>query len=485
MRIQFSISPESANPVPINELQCQYLWVKLCETLKGAKACIQDASLQHIQESHDILKSLAGLANEAEKLVHDCCDAKWIQAAMIFANAKEHFASLTFKLRLYMELLQIIFEEGATKEFLIKLLDQKWIDDVKDEEVHFIDEKAKEDRQRLLLRLIHDGSSDSKNLIRRLQISSNRATFLQDNATSVIDAWKVEYKSIHRVPKGQLGKGGSATVHKVTWLGKDFAEKCFHGPENEDIQKEASLLAGLSHPNILPLFCYATRDHSCSLIMELMDEDLHSLMMRRLGNEETLDVPFKFLEAVDIMLQIAEGMNYLHQNRVVHQDLKSMNILVKYNEHDMHVYAKVADFGLSIIKELSCTYSNLPTDLGTTRWMAPELFGDSEHHNVGPSSSNESNLSLKYHFKVDVYSFGMVCYEILTGHIPFFNFKVMDLQKKIKDGLRPNMPEQCPKQLSSLVKACYHPDPKARPPFHDICVELRHIMCSLMVDSTS
>jgi hypothetical protein len=480
MHIQILISPESANVVPINELQCQYLLEKLCDTLKGAKACIQDASLQHVQELHDTLKILARLAKEAEKLVHDCCDAEWIQAAMIFGNAKEHFASLTFKLRLYMELLESNFKEGATKEFLTKLQDRKWIDDVKHEEFHVIDEKAKEDRRRLLLRLTEVGSSDSETLIRRLHISSNRTTFLRDNATSVIDAWKVEFKSIHRVPNGQIGKGGSATVHKVTWLGKDFAEKCFHGPENDAIRKEASLLAGLSHPNILPLFCCATGGHRCSLVMELMDEDLYSLMTRRLENQEA--PPFKHLEAVDIMLQVAEGMNYLHQNRVVHRDLKSMNILVKYNEYDRHVHAKVADFGLSKIKELSYTSSNLTMDLGTTRWMAPELFRDLEDHNVGPSSSSES---LKYPFKVDVYSFGMVCYEILTGYVPFFNFNLMGLRKRIKDGLRPDMPEHCPEQLSTMVQACYDRDPKARPSFPYICAELRRIMCSLMVDSTS
>ncbi len=59
-----------------------------------------------------------------------------------------------------MELLQNIFEEGTTKEFLTKLQDQKWIDDVKDEEFHFIDEKVEEDQQRSLSRLIHVGSSD-------------------------------------------------------------------------------------------------------------------------------------------------------------------------------------------------------------------------------------------------------------------------------------------------------------------------------------
>jgi hypothetical protein len=304
------------------------------------------------------------MAKEVEILVGDCCDAKWIQSAMILANAKEHFASLAFKLRLNMQLLQSIFKEGATKEFLTKLQDQKWIDGVKDEEFLIIDEKAKKDQQRLLSRLTEGGSSDSKNLIKRLEISSHRATFLQESATNVIDAWKVEYKSIHRVPNGLIGRGSTADLHKVTWLGKDFAENCFHEPENQWILQEASLLAGLSHPNILPLFCYATGDHGCSLVMELMDEDLYSLMTRRLGNEETLDGPFKLLEAVDIMLQVGEGMNYLHQNRVVHRDLKSMNILVKYNEHDRHVYAKVADFGLSRIKEFRAANSLQTVDVG-------------------------------------------------------------------------------------------------------------------------
>ncbi|KAH8966578.1 hypothetical protein BDL97_03G032900 [Sphagnum fallax] len=484
MHLQILISTQSENPVTINELQCQYLLEKFCDTLTSAKACIQDAYLEYVQESHDILKSLAQLAKEAEKLVRDCCDRELIQAAMIFANAKEHFASLIFKLRLHMELLQSILKEGATKDFLTKLQDRKRIDDVKDKEFHFIDEKAMEDRQRLLSRLIEVGSSDSKNLIKRLEISFHQITFLPKNATNVIDAWKVEPKNIHRVPNGQIGKGGSATVRKVTWLGNDFAEKCFHGRENEAMRKEASLLAGLSHPNILPFFCCVTRARSCSLVMELMDKDLHQLM-EELVNNESQDPPFKLLEAVDIMLQVAEGMNYLHQNKVVHRDLKSENILVKHNECDRHVYAKVADFGLSKIKELSCTYSNLTMDLGTTRWMAPELFGDSEDHNVGPSSSTESNLTLNYHFKVDVYSFGMVCYEILTGCVPFFNIiKMTDLRKRIKDGLRPNMPEQCPEKLSNLIQSCYRPDPKGRPSFPDICVELRHIMFSLMVNST-
>jgi serine/threonine protein kinase len=167
-----------------------------------------------------------------------------------------------------------------------------------------------------------------------------------------------------------------------------------------------------------------------------MDMDLHEFMLKRLEDYENLEGPFELLEAVNIMLQVAEeGMNYLHQKRVIHRDLKSLNVLIKCDEHERHVYAKVANFELSKTKELCCTYTDQSMDVGTTRWMAPELFGDPEFQNAGPSSLRESGLSLKYHFKVDIYSFGMVCYEILARDVPFSNCKLMDLRRRIKDGL--------------------------------------------------
>jgi len=185
-------------------------------------------------------------------------------------------------------------------------------------------------------------------------------------------------------------------VYKIMWHGKHFAEKCFHVPENGSFKTEASILAGLAHPNIVPSFCSATDSRSCSIVMELMDEDHFRLLQKK-----PLDAPFELLEAVDIMLQIAEGTCYLHHNRVIHRDLKLMNILVHC---DGHMYAKVADFGLSKFKKSSCRYSSQTYDRGTTRLMGPELFGDvkDQHH-------GESGKPSQYHFKVDIYSFGMVC----------------------------------------------------------------------------
>ncbi len=359
-----------------------------------------------------------------------------------------------------MQLFQNISKEGGTQEFLIQLQNQKWSDPN-------IDERAEKDRQQLLSRLTKDGSIDSTNLIKRL------------HPPIMIDVCKMSYKNVKRGRK--IGCGGFATVYEVTWFGKQLAEKCFDGLETEAFEKEMSLLAGLSHPNILPLFCIITKADSCSLVTELMDQSLHELMVNRQDNEDSTNhPPFQPLEAVDIMLQVAKGMRYLHVNKVVHRDLKSMNILVKCEEHAGHVYVKVSDFGLSKVKEASCTYSNITPNRGTTRWMAPELFGISEYLNVGTS---ESNSPLKYDlFKADIYSFGMVCYEILTGLLPFHNCTHTDIWKRIlKEGLRPPIPEHCPEQLSKLITTCYHSNPATRPSFDEICVKLRHILCSILV----
>jgi serine/threonine protein kinase len=295
----------------------------------------------------------------------------------------------------------------------------------------------------------------------------------------MIDACKVAHGNVKR--GRQIGKGAFAKVYEVNWLGKQLAEKCFNGPEIEAIQKEMSFLAGLSHPNILPLFGVITKADSCSLVIELMDQDLRDLMLQRKDNKDsTYDPPFQLLEAVDIMLQVAEGMRYLHANKVVHRDLKSMNILVKCEEHSGHVYVKVADFGLSKVKEASCTYSNITLDKGTTRWMAPELFKISKYPNV---LTRESNPPLKYDpLKADIYSFGMVCYEILTGLIPFHDCKLTDLRERIvEEELRPLIPDYCP-ELSELITTCYHSNPATRPSFDEICVKLRHVLCSILVD---
>jgi serine/threonine protein kinase len=163
-----------------------------------------------------------------------------------------------------------------------------------------------------------------------------------------------------------------------------------------------------------------------------------------------------------------------------------MNILVKrIKAHDIeYVVAKVADFGLSKTKERTRTYSNQTLNLGTTRWMAPELINSCAGESKAEMSEGKEK-ELKYPFKSDIYSFGMVCYEILTGDIPFSNLNPSDIKKQVLDLGRPPLPHQCPLLLKRLIKRCWSADPSKRPSFGEICAELRHLKCLLLMPCKS
>jgi serine/threonine protein kinase len=180
--------------------------------------------------------------------------------------------------------------------------------------------------------------------------------------------------------------------------------------------------------------------------------------------------------AVDLMLQVAIGLKYLHSKRIVHRAVKSKNILVKtltgvpaleYKEG--YLTAKLADFGTSKTKISSTRFSKQTSNVGTTLWMAPEVFSID-------SCAVVPGLQLPaYPFKADVYSFAIVCYEILTRKPPFEGEKKDDLSERVKvDRLRPLLPERCPTRLASLIQRCWKHNPRERPEFPKICRELRY-----------
>jgi serine/threonine protein kinase len=138
------------------------------------------------------------------------------------------------------------------------------------------------------------------------------------------------------------------------------------------------------------------------------------------------------------------------------------------------VVAKVADFGLSRTKENSVTYSNQTLNTGTTRWMAPEVIKSCTAESQGEKSNGEA-IEASYPFKRDIYSFAMVCYEILTGDMPFSSTSSqMDVKKMVLDGVRPPLPYECPLLLKHLIERCWSPDARERPRFDEICAELRY-----------
>jgi len=180
-----------------------------------------------------------------------------------------------------------------------------------------------------------------------------------------------------------LGHGASGAVFESVWLALPCAKKVFKGAENVSFWKEADILAALKHPNIIKLFCCTTDAKSCALVMELMSTDLHNLMDDKMKDLKHV-VPFSLPVAVDIMLQVARGSKYIHEQRVGHWDIKSSNILVNPISVPQlaemgYIDVKVAYFGLAKAKLMTSTAVKQTKDIGTTPYRAPELCTQVSH----------------------------------------------------------------------------------------------------------
>ncbi|CAK9195096.1 unnamed protein product [Sphagnum troendelagicum] len=289
--------------------------------------------------------------------------------------------------------------------------------------------------------------------------------------------------------EGHVGSGGFGEVSKVVWRGETYAMKTPRRACINEIKQEIEALVGLNHPHLMRLLCCTDE---CSYIMELMDMSLCDMLLDRHHIS-------CMLQAVDLMLQVAEGMKYLHNMGIVHRDLKPQNILVKRVQEvslDYHPdfqnstssplsnpvwIAKICDFGTSKVKNQSTAYSHQTTPIGTLLYMAPEVY------EVDP----EDEIPERFHpMKTDVYSFGILCSTVVTGipsqlQIDGVKVTAMKFKDSVQEGKRPNLPPDCPARLSGLIKRCWHADPLLRPSFPDICTELRYIKGLLLTDDKS
>ncbi len=138
----------------------------------------------------------------------------------------------------------------------------------------------------------------------------------------------------------------------------------------------------------------------------------------------------------DVVSGIANGIDFLHENRIIHRDIKPENVLLSDGGQP-----KICDFGFAVQEE-----KNDSRYCGTTSYIAPEII-----------------QGKKYTKAVDVFSFGMTLFEIVVGETPFYGHKSSDIVQAIASRRRPKIPEACPEKLKNLIMACWQQDPALRP----------------------
>ncbi|KAE8731464.1 DELLA protein RGL1-like [Hibiscus syriacus] len=260
----------------------------------------------------------------------------------------------------------------------------------------------------------------------------------------------------------ELGSGTFGTVYHGKWRGSDVAIKrikksCFTGRSSEqerltiEFWREADILSKLHHPNVVAFYGVVQDGPGGTMatVTEFMvDGSLRHVLLRK---DRLLDHRKKLIIAMDA----AFGMEYLHSKNIVHFDLKCDNLLVNLKDPSRPI-CKVGDFGLSKIKRNTLVSGGVR---GTLPWMAPELL------NGGSNKVSE---------KVDVFSFGIVLWEILTGEEPYANMHYGAIIGGIvSNTLRPTIPSFCDPEWRKLMEQCWSPNPAARPSFTEIASRLR------------
>ena len=232
-----------------------------------------------------------------------------------------------------------------------------------------------------------------------------------------------------------IGEGGMANVYlaKDTILDRSVAIKVLRGDLSNDdkfirrFQREALSVSNLSHPNIVEVYDVGEEDGGHYIVMEYIDgKTLKQLLKKR----ESLTLS----EVIDIMTQLTDGISHAHASYIIHRDIKPQNIMI---EDDGRI--KITDFGIAMaLNATQLTQTN--SVMGSVHYLAPEQAS-------GKSAT----------IKSDIYSMGILMYELLTGNVPFRGDNAVEIAlKHMKDKI-PSIRKQDPSIPQSveniLIKA--------------------------------
>jgi serine/threonine protein kinase len=244
-----------------------------------------------------------------------------------------------------------------------------------------------------------------------------------------------------------IGEGSFGRVYAGVWKALPVAIKVLKyqlltTDEKTAFEKEVDLLWTCQKPGVVKFLGVCNDPGYCAMVFEQMHRSLYQLLHESGTStpEEQITQP----QRLQIARDIAEGMKNLHELRVVHGDLKSANILLT-----KHLRAKITDFGLSRVREASKSKSTLAPGQspGTISWSAPEIF-------KGRKVSEAS----------DMYSFGVILWELQAYMIPYDGWKLEAIMFQVLiESKNEPIPESCPSEWRRLITNCWNREPDQRP----------------------
>ena len=269
-----------------------------------------------------------------------------------------------------------------------------------------------------------------------------------------------------------IGRGGTSSVFFGNYRGTDVAIKKIKIKEINDnyfkeYKNEIVALTMIRHPNLIIFMGTMLEDNNLCIVTEYCKG---GTLFDLLHKKKNINLPWNL--RLRILIDISKGMNFLHTNnpQIIHSDLKSLNILmtdeIKENSENNNVTIKINDFGLSkIIDKDKIICESLQGIVGSVQWMAPEVL--------------QNNCIDKT--KVDIYSFGIIIWEICTRVQPYKDMSCYQIINYVcNENGRPDINllplNQMPKGLLELMENCWNTDPNLRPDFSSALLTLNDML---------
>ncbi|KAL1200787.1 Serine/threonine-protein kinase STY13 [Cardamine amara subsp. amara] len=302
-------------------------------------------------------------------------------------------------------------------------------------------------------------------------VASNGGGFLGKKKQRL--EWEIDPSKL--IIKTVLARGTFGTVHRGIYDGQDVAVKLLdwgeegHRSEAEivslraDFAQEVAVWHKLDHPNVTK-FIGATMGASglqlqtesgplampnniCCVVVEyLQGGALKSYLIKNRRKK------LAFKVVVQLALDLARGLSYLHSQKIVHRDVKTENMLL-----DKTRTVKIADFGVARVE--ASNPNDMTGETGTLGYMAPEVL------NGNP-----------YNRKCDVYSFGICLWEIYCCDMPYPDLTFSEVTSAVvRQNLRPDIPRCCPSALAAVMKRCWDANPDKRPEMDEVVPMLESI----------